>query len=693
MMAANGDVSVPRSESPTGSPRSASISLHAAAAMNAGLQREPSRRSSNNSLAPSLSSPTSGRRRSTILMNLQLNDPSVPAPGEMFQDPIRASPQPISAAVLPPDASRHHRTPSLGELHQELEAEQEGHVNRLLNMIRQQQLELQRLQASHPQAVAADEAAVGSERAPRSLPVPINTTQSPTGNHVPPSASSSSFSRSPIFPHHRNSMEMARADMQRRSRTPSRNASPRLRATSISAESGDWSLFRDESAFYQAETQMLTRENQMLRHRIRELEKQVNDLSTNSPVPNEPSVSSNLTRSSTSADEVIGGGVVGLAIARQLSLRSNSSTVLIERHPAVGTETSSRNSEVIHAGIYYGKSSLKTKLCIRGRNLLYELCEAHDVAHKRTGKWLVAQNAVQREGLERIYALCRDEIDVPVRWVGQKEIEEKGEGVRADAGALESPTTGIVDSHGLMLCLQGLFEDAGGVVALGSPVKAIRALSSGSSNPGSSGWEIDVSDGPDGDLSTITAETLINTAGLGAAAIHNMIVPPSQHKQLFFAKGNYFSYSASRPKISRLIYPAPEPGAGGLGTHLTLDMAGRIRFGPDVEWVDDPNDLTPNASRLDQAIAEIQKYLPGVDAGALVPDYAGIRPKLASKGAALATDKNFNDFIIRKEEGYEGWVNLLGIESPGLTSSLAIAEMVDQLLYGSQTGTAESVNA
>lgn len=142
-------------------------------------------------------------------------------------------------------------------------------------MIRQQQLELQRLQASHPQAVAADEAAAGSERAPRSLPVPVPVpinTQSPTGNHVP-SASSSSFSRSPIFPHHRNSMEMARADMQRRSRTPSRNASPRLRATSISAESGDWSLFRDESAFYQAETQMLTRENQMLRHRIRELGK------------------------------------------------------------------------------------------------------------------------------------------------------------------------------------------------------------------------------------------------------------------------------------------------------------------------------------------------------------------------------------------------------------------------------------
>ncbi|KAM0247358.1 hypothetical protein ACHAQJ_009893 [Trichoderma viride] len=385
---------------------------------------------------------------------------------------------------------------------------------------------------------------------------------------------------------------------------------------------------------------------------------------------------------------IIGGGVVGLAIARQLSLRPNTSTVLIERHSAVGTETSSRNSEVIHAGIYYGKTSLKTKLCIRGRSLLYALCEAHDIGHKRTGKWLVAQNAAQREALERIHALCRDDIDVPVRWVGQKEVQERGEGVRAEAGALESPTTGIVDSHGLMLCLQGLFEEAGGLVALGSPVKGIRALSpGGTSTPGSSGWEIDVSDGPDGDISTMTAETLINAAGLGSVSVHNMIVPPSQHKQLFFAKGNYFSYSASSPKISRLVYPAPEPGAGGLGTHLTLDMAGRIRFGPDVEWVDDPNNLTVNASRLDQAVAEIKKYLPGVDASALVPDYAGIRPKLAHKGAALATDKSFEDFIVRKEEGYEGWVNLLGIESPGLTSSLAIAEMVDQLLYSSQTST------
>jgi L-2-hydroxyglutarate oxidase LhgO len=284
--------------------------------------------------------------------------------------------------------------------------------------------------------------------------------------------------------------------------------------------------------------------------------------------------------------------------------------------------------------------------------------------------------------LEKIHAFCRDEIGVPTRWVSEAELERDGEGVRAVAGALESPTTGIVDSHGLMLSLQGLLEDAGGVVALNSSVQRITPLGNGL--PGSAGWEVEVRDSSASDndaTSSITAETLINAAGLGAVAVHNMIVPPAQHRELFYAKGNYFSYAASQPSVSRLIYPAPEPGAGGLGTHLTLDMAGRLRFGPDVEWVDSPDDLAVNASRLDQAVAEIKKYLPGIDESSLVPDYAGIRPKLAKAGA-VATGKGFHDFYIKKEEGYEGWVNLLGIESPGLTSSLAIGELVEELLYG-----------
>lgn len=348
--------------------------------------------------------------------------------------------------------------------------------------------------------------------------------------------------------------------------------------------------------------------------------------------------------------------------------------MLIERHGAIGTETSSRNSEVIHAGIYYGADTLKSKLCIRGKHLLYSLCEKHDIPHRNTGKWIVAQNDTQREALEKIHVLCRDTLGVPTRWVPDEEIARDGQGVRAAAGALESPSTGIVDSHSLMTCLLGLFENSGGILALNSPVQGIRQTSD-------SQWEVDVLDGSSGEQTTISAETIINAAGLGAADIHNMIVPSENHRRLYYAKGNYFSYSASSPSVSRLIYPAPEPGAGGLGTHLTLDMGGRMRFGPDVEWVEDPNDLAVSASRLQEAVKEIKKYLPGVDETCLEPDYAGIRPKLASRGAVM-TGNGFNDFIIRKEEGYQGWVNLLGIESPGLTSCIAIAELVEELLCG-----------
>lgn len=378
--------------------------------------------------------------------------------------------------------------------------------------------------------------------------------------------------------------------------------------------------------------------------------------------------------------QVIGGGVVGLAIARQLSHRPDATTVLIERHPAVGTETSSRNSEVIHAGIYYGAGSLKTRLCIRGRELLYDLCARHDVGHRRTGKWIVAQTEAQREALERIERFCREEIGVPVRWVGAGEVEREGEGVRTEAGALESPTTGIVDSHGLMVCLMGLLEEAGGVVALNSPVEDVTPLG----DNGDGGWQVDVGDASSGETSTITAETIINAAGLGAVDVHNMIVPESEHKKLYYAKGNYFSYGASHPRVSRLIYPAPEPGAGGLGTHLTLDLGGQLRFGPDVEWVDSPHYLAVNTARFDQAVSEIRKYLPDIDVASLRPDYAGIRPKLGRLGA-VGAGKGFQDFVIRKEDGYEGWVNLLGIESPGLTSSLAIGEMVEEIMYGSVT--------
>ncbi|RYP73502.1 hypothetical protein DL769_004216 [Monosporascus sp. CRB-8-3] len=396
---------------------------------------------------------------------------------------------------------------------------------------------------------------------------------------------------------------------------------------------------------------------------------------------------------------VIGGGVIGLAIARALAAQPGSSTLLVERHGQVGTETSSRNSEVIHAGLYYGPGTLKTRLCVEGRRALYRFCADRGVAHRRTGKWIVAQDAAELEALERIRDFCRahdaeaGEGALPVRFVGREEARRLEPDVRADAGILESPTTGIVDSHGLMLALQGAFEDAGGVTALNSEVIGVEPLPAPSptSTPGSGGWQVTVRDpgaggagsGPESE-STVTAETVINSAGLGAAAIHNMMAPAERHVRLHYAKGNYFSYGAPAPRVSRLIYPAPAPGGAGLGTHLTLDLAGRVRFGPDVEWVGSPDDLAVNADRLAPAVAEIRRYLPGVDASALAPDYAGVRPKLVP-GGAVGAGGGFRDFYIRAEDGFAGWVNLLGMESPGLTSCLAVADYVRDLLYGSRS--------
>ncbi|KAI1383133.1 FAD dependent oxidoreductase [Hypoxylon trugodes] len=375
---------------------------------------------------------------------------------------------------------------------------------------------------------------------------------------------------------------------------------------------------------------------------------------------------------------VIGGGVVGLAISRALSQRT-SSTLLLERHTQIGTETSSRNSEVIHAGLYYGSDSLKTRLCISGRQALYKFCEEYKVPYAKVGKWVVAQDDAQRETLERIHRTCKDEIGVPTRWVGKEEARREEPCVTADSGVLESPETGIVDSHSLMATLHGHFEEEGGFAVLNSTVVGIEPLNSTSGSlPGSGGWRLRVLDAQTNTESDITTETIINSAGLGAAEVHNMIVPPERRTKLYYAKGNYFSYASSKPKVRRLIYPVAAPGAGGLGTHLTLDLSGRMRFGPDVEWVDSPDQLSINASRLPDAITEIKKYLPEIDTTALAPDYAGIRPKLRPASA-----RGFVDFYIRKEDGYEGWVNLLGIESPGLTSSLAIGDLVRDIFYAS----------
>jgi len=305
--------------------------------------------------------------------------------------------------------------------------------------------------------------------------------------------------------------------------------------------------------------------------------------------------------------------------------------------------------------------------------MMYDLCAKHHIPHRRTKKWIVAQDLPQWEECVKVHKFATS-IGVPTRFVSLQEGKDREPDVKADAGILESETTGIVDSHSLMSYLHGSFEDRGGDCAFHSPVTRIETL-----DHGNGGYRIFTSN-PSGGEDSFTSETLINSAGLYACAINNMLLPEARHRTPYFAKGSYFSYSASHPKPSTLVYPAPSPGHAGLGTHLTVDMAGRVRFGPDVEFVDDPTDYKPNPARLQEAIFEIRKYLPGVREEAVDLDYCGIRPKLG-RASAVATGKGFLDFVIQREEGFEGFVNLLGIESPGLTSSLAIAEMVEGLLY------------
>lgn len=367
--------------------------------------------------------------------------------------------------------------------------------------------------------------------------------------------------------------------------------------------------------------------------------------------------------------------------------------MLLERNTAVGMETSSRNSEVIHAGLYYGADSLKTRLCIKGKNMLYDLCKKHDIPHKNCGKWIVAQNEKQFEELNKVHELSK-KLRVPTSFISLEKAREMEPDVKAKAGVLASPSTGILDSHAYMQYLLGAFEETEGDTALNTTVTSITPLPS-TGKPGSAGWKVTTKDGETGEKSSITCENLINSAGLGAVHVNNMLMYGSgmgkeRSLKAYYAKGNYFSYAASSPRTKHLIYPAPEPGLGGLGTHLTFDMAGQLRFGPDVEWVDSPKDLSVSAKRLPQAIQAIKQYLPSIDASHLQPDYAGIRPKLARGGAVASTGEAkaagkkgaFVDFIIRKEEGIDGFVNLLGIESPGLTSSLAIGDMVEELVYG-----------
>jgi L-2-hydroxyglutarate oxidase LhgO len=361
---------------------------------------------------------------------------------------------------------------------------------------------------------------------------------------------------------------------------------------------------------------------------------------------------------------VIGAGVVGLAVGRALALAGHEVMVL-ESENAIGTGTSSRNSEVIHAGIYYPAGSLKARLCVEGKAMLYAYCTERGVAHLRLGKLIVATSPEQVQALDSIVAkaAANGVHDLQKLTAIQAQALEPALACHA---ALLSPSTGVVDSHGLMLSLQGDMENAGGLLALVSPVQHIGLQHGTATHP----IRVTTQDGTE-----LACKLLVNAAGLNAVALARGMdgLDHSLLPQAHYAKGNYFTLAGKAP-FSRLIYPVPEKA--GLGVHLTLDLGGQAKFGPDVQWVDDPSDLQVDPRRGDAFYAEVRKYWPDLADGALQAGYAGMRPKINAPHEAAA------DFMIQGpgEHGVPGLVNLLGIESPGLTSSLAIAAHVTELL-------------
>jgi L-2-hydroxyglutarate oxidase LhgO len=364
---------------------------------------------------------------------------------------------------------------------------------------------------------------------------------------------------------------------------------------------------------------------------------------------------------------VIGAGVVGLATARALALAGRE-VIVLEAAEGIGTETSSRNSEVIHAGIYYPRGSLMARTCVDGRRKLYAYCAEHGVPHRNCGKLIVATNAQESELLASIKGRAEANGVEGMQLLSGNAATQLEPNLHCTA-ALLSPATGIVDSHSYMLALQGDAEDHGAMLAFHSPVEKARATEQG--------MELEVGGA---EPMTLRARTVVNSAGLHAPTLAQKIagMPTEKIPTAYYAKGNYFTLTGRSP-FSRLIYPVPVPG--GLGVHITVDLGGQAKFGPDVEWIDSI-DYTVDPHRADKFYAAVRKYWPALKDGALQPGYAGIRPKTVPPGAPA------QDFVIQGpgEHGVAGLINLFGIESPGLTASLALAEHVVRVAEGRSGG-------
>ncbi len=358
---------------------------------------------------------------------------------------------------------------------------------------------------------------------------------------------------------------------------------------------------------------------------------------------------------------VIGAGVVGIAVARAMALAGRE-VIVLDAAEGIGTETSSRNSEVIHAGIYYPKDSLMARLCVAGRRMLYAFCDAHGVPHRRCGKLIVATDEAESERLLGIKARAEANGVEGMRLLTAAEARALEPNLSCTA-ALLSPETGIIDSHGYMLALQGEAEAAGSVFVFHSPVESGVATEDG----------VTLSVGG-AEPMRLSANLVINSAGLHAPELARHIVgmPSQLVPRTYFAKGNYFSL-AGRSPFTRLIYPVPVPG--GLGVHLTVDLGGAARFGPDVEWIE-AIDYDVDPRRADSFYEAVRRYWPDLRDGTLQPGYAGIRPKTAPKGAPA------QDFTVQgsRAHGVPGLLNLFGIESPGLTAAIALADYAREVV-------------